>query len=609
MKNKHRPRSPRRAAAPVPVAAAAAGTSAAALSSPPAPVAADLRRASRHLKEGRLVPAEALCRRTLDRDPRQPEALALMGTIASRQGQHENAVVYGRAAVRERPDEPAFHFHLGAALAASGKPSEAEAAFAEAIRLDPDAVEARNHLAALLFEERRFADAADGYRALLRLVPDAAEVYSNLGLCLRALEDLEGAVEALLHALRLNPRHANAHCNLGIVRGLQGRHEEAIACQRRALKLSPDNAAMRTNLGLALMANGELAEATTWLEEAVRIDPRLYAAHFNLALMLLSEGDLDRGWQEYEWGFSSESRPLRPFPYPDWDGGCLSGRTLLVYAEQGLGDEILFASAFPDLLARAEREGGAVVIECAPRLQTLFARSFPGARVVGAERADHSWLAGVGAIDAKVAIGSLPRFFRPTLDSFPEQSRYLVPDACRVAALRARLDASDSASASAGSGGRALTLGFSWRSGLQNARRNRSYTRLEQWGPLFSLPGVRWVCLQYDECEGELAEAEARFGVPLLRLGELDLRQDLEGAAALTAVLDAVVTPNTSVFMMAGALAVPTWLLLAYEGMWGCLGTDRFPFFGSARAVRQPRPGAWQPVFERIAADLREKTR
>ena len=310
-----------------------------------------------------------------------------------------------------------------------------------------------------------------------------------------------------------------------------------------------------------------------------------------MALARLTQGNLQQGWEGYEWRWQTIAQ-RRAFPMPPWDGGSLANRTLLVHAEQGIGDELLFASCFPEVVAQA----GHAVIECAPRLATLLQRSFPTATVCAGRRLndDLSWLHQLPAIDVQVAAGSLPRYSRSTLAQFPPRARYLVPDVVRQAFWRQRL-------ATLGSG---LLVGLSWRS-LASRCGAPHYTCLEQWDTVLQVPGLHWVNLQYDDSASELTAAQQRLGITIHTWSDLDVFHDLEGVAALMSGLDLVIAPETMMAVLAASLGQPVWRLSIFTRDWDGLGTEVVPWFPSMRLYRQPRSGDWQSVLAWVAHDLR----
>jgi hypothetical protein len=328
---------------------------------------------------------------------------------------------------------------------------------------------------------------------------------------------------------------------------------------------------------LATMANldGRPEDAAPHLRRALRLDPGFALAAWNLGLLALADGDIEAGWAGYGRRFSARQlQRARRIPRPEWRGEALSGRRLLVWSEQGVGDEILFASCFDAL----EGLDGPVTVECDRRLVSLFARSFPWV-AVRAETADGQGRETVDPpdCDLQAAAGALPALFRNRLGDFSPRAACLTPDPARVALWRDRLAAL----------GPGLRIGLAWRSQIVTAQRQSAYTTLADWRALLDLPGVVTVNLQYGDCAAELAAVEGD-GRRLHRWDDLNLKDDFEGVAALMTNLDLVLSPATAAGELAGALGVPVWRLGTRD--WTQLGTGVRPWFPSMRLI-QPRPG------------------
>ncbi|HEY0833751.1 MAG TPA: N-acetylglucosaminyltransferase, partial [Azospirillum sp.] len=361
------------------------------------------------------------------------------------------------------------------------------------------------------------------------------------------------------------------------------------ACHRRALALAPDFPDGWLNLGHAVQAEGRFAEAERHADRAIRLDPGRPNARVNRALMRLARGDLEQGWADYAQRFAAgEAAPDRRFRVPEWRGEPIVGKRLLVWAEQGLGDELMFGTVIADLQATRAW----VTVECDARLVRLFTRALPWANV-RAETPNQND-ADPDDADLHIPMGSLPRLLRRGLADFPPRPFTLYPDPALAAEWRRRLAAL----------GPGLTVGICWRSSRITAERAGAYTRLDRWGPLLTLPGVHAVNLQYDDCAVELAEAEGRFGVPVHRWPDLDLRNDLDGVAALMAGLDLVVSAPTAVGELAAALGTPVWRL-GGAGDWSRLGTTCRPWFPAMRLIAPPAGGGADDAVDLAAQALR----
>lgn len=517
--------------------------------------------ASQYFKMGRIVEAGTLCRQILLLQPQHADALNLLGLVEYRSGRHEGAVDLMTQAIQTAPGNAFFHNNLGNILQEMRRFDQAAEHFSRAIELRPEVADFRYNLANTLQKQGAMEAACEHYRQALALKPDYIKAHNNLGLCLRTMELPEQAAEAF----------------------------------RQAMKVAPSDAEAWFNMGNLLREQERLDEAVPYLEQALKLDPRHANAHFILSVCLLGGKNLVRGWEEYAWRFelkeSAGPTEKRPFPQLSWKGEDLAEKTLLVWGEQGLGDELMFASVLPDAI-RAARH---VVIECEPRLTELLARSFPASEVVGRTHPPHPRLL-QGDIDYQAPIGNLPRWFRPTLESFPQTLGHLRADPERVEHWLRWL----------GTLPPGPKIGIAWRSMMRGGYRDLHYTELDQWAEILGVPGVNFVNLQYGECREELEDARRRFGVTIHEPPGLNLKNEQDEAAALTAALDLVISAGTSVCAMAGALGKPTWMF-TIRGVWDRLGAENYPWLPSVRIYEKDRTALWEPLLERIGKDLCEQ--
>lgn len=542
--------------------------------------------------KGRFADAVAAHRNAALLNPDGPQRRHNLGNALAALGRHDLARRAFATALALRPDYAKAWYNLGNSERVLDQLDSAIAALSHAVRLIPGMVEAHNNLGDALALAGRLKEAVIQHRIVVAQRPDDAKAHYNLGAILQQQGANEGAEIAYREALKRQPRHAPALNNLGTVLRRLGRPNQAELCHRQALELHPDFVEARYNLGNALQAQGRYKEAEACFEEALAQEPDLATAAYNLSLLALLHGDLARGWTGYERRFAAgEVRPNRRIDAPLWKGEVLQGRRLLVWREQGVGDEILFASCYPDLLAWS---GGTVTIECDRRLVPLFARSFPQATVRAEScTADARETIVPPDCDLHIPAGGLPHRLRDGLTTFDGQAPWLVPDPEKVRHWRRRLDAL----------GPGLKIGVGWRSQLMTEERRGAYTRLDQWGDLFAVPGLVFVNLQYDDCADEIQEAERRFGVRVHRWADLNLKDDFDSTAALTANLDLVISPAMSAGELAGALGVPVWRFGGQD--WTQLGTGARPWFPSMRLI-QPRAGeGLEATLSAMARDLR----
>ncbi len=538
--------------------------------------------------------AIALIGRAIALDGGAPEFHLNLGNALHAMGRSAEAAESFRRATRIRPDFAQAHFNLGNALLALREGPAAAAAYRDALRTAPDLAEAHLNLGALLADCGDLPAAGGHLRRAVELLPDCAQAHLHLGFVLRGLDDWRSAETHLRAALELDPNLADGHLLLGDVLVDLERYPDAEASYRAAIVLLPNSAEAHSNLGRLLEFTGRLDESETEHRRALAIQPEHAGAHWSYAPALLKQGRLPEGWAEFAWRWrAAEFHAARYlFSQPEWRGEPPAGRHMLVWGEQGVGDEIMFASCLPELIATGAR----VTLACAGRLGSLFARSFPEAAIV-----DAGVLEGpaMPRADYHIAIGDLPRHFRSTVASFPDRPGYLVPDPARAAFWRDRL-------ATLGPG---LRVGLSWRSQLVTAEREKSYTTLPQWAPILRTPGVQLINLQYDDCALALADARDRLGISIRSWPDLDLKNDFEGTAALMAGLDLVVSIPNSVGELAGALGRPTWRLHRGPGSWTMLGTDRRPWFPLMRIFEGDGSRDFGIVIAAVAAALADVSR
>ena len=456
----------------------------------------------------------------------------------------------------------------------------------------PDCATARLGLARMLRESGETAAALEHVRQALRIAPHDAAVHFESALAHNRSGDVQGALAAYQRALELDPGCAAAAINLGLIYLNQfGDPRSAQRLFERAIELDGSSAAAQANLGLALEGQGQVDAAHHHYEKLIAAHPAESEFRWNRGLALLAGGDYARGWEDYEMrNARTTGAAPRAFPYPVWQGGALpSGAALLVYAEQGVGDEIMFASCVPDLLAR----GIDCVIECDPRLAALYARSFAAAKVHGAARdGDRSWLAEYPQIAQQIAIGSLPRLVRRDAAAFPRHAGYLRADPGRVAAWRTRL---------AGMAG-GPCVGIAWSGGTAKTGRDLRTVPLHSMAPLLKVPRITCVNLQRD-AGPVLAELASAGGAEVLCFDEA--LGDVDESAALLQALDGVVTVDSTVAHLAGALGCKTWIMLPYHADWRWLRESAAsPWYPSVVLCRQTVAGEWDDVIGCVRSEL-----
>jgi tetratricopeptide (TPR) repeat protein len=553
--------------------------------------------------QGKLDDAEARFRSALALRPDLAEVHVNLGNVLQAQGKLEEAVASHDRALQLKPDFAEASFNRGNALQAQGKLEQAVASYERAAALQPGMAEVHGNLGNALQAQSNLDGAEASYRRALDLKPDYAEVWYNLG-NLRQTQNtpdnsakLDEAVRCYQRALALNPQLAEAHYNLGNTLQSQARMVEAAASFERALALRPEYAEAHYNLGCVLQSLGRLDEALESIGRAIEIKPDYSQACFGQALAQLQNGDFANGWRNYEsrWESPDHSTPWRPYPQPLWNGETLARGRLLLWGEQGIGDEIMFAGLIP----QAIRTGNRIVLDGDPRLGPLFARSFPGIEVTcglgTATDADAaSGHSGPPGIAVHLPTGSLPGLFRTFESSFAStKPPYLKADPPQRERFRARY-----------ADGRRL-VGLAWHTSNQKTGRKRSVD-LSLLAPLFALPNIRWIGLQYGDLDS-LEDQAASANAPILIDRTVDQLADIDLFAAQVAAMDQVVTIDNSTAHLAGAMGVSVWLLAPFAADWRWLRTrDDSPWYPTMRLFRQPSPGDWHPVVESVRNALDE---
>jgi tetratricopeptide (TPR) repeat protein len=540
----------------------------------------------------------------------------------SRLGRNEDALASIGCAIALEPRRADLYGSRADILVALGRPEAAVESYDRALALAPDSVDDWCNRGAVLIDLNRHQDAVDSFERALTLAPDFAPAHYNHGNALAALNRHAEALASFDQAIALAPDYADAHNNranaldrldrpdealasaecalsidpghrgalltTGILLRKLGRHEEALAACERALSLMPDDAEAPAARADALMELERFDEAVDALDRVIARNPDDTTAKWNKSVLCLNLGRFQEGWSLYEnrW-VAARGLALRPYRQPRWDAERLSG-ALLLWSEQGLGDEILHASMLPDALECTDD----VVLEVEPRLMPLFARSFPEVKVVGLGPVPYR-----GAVAAQAPLGDLGRLFRTDWESFPQRG-YLVADETRARSLRDRL-----------SDGRKV-VGLSWISKAPVGGAARSVP-LREFAALLQLPGCRFVDLQYGDTGDEREAVERELGVRVERLADIDNTNDLDGLAALMTACDAIVTIDNVTVHLAGALGRPTWLMLphGHSRIWYWFrGRDTSLWYPRVHVRRRQRGQPWAGVVGTVAAEVEGHT-
>jgi tetratricopeptide (TPR) repeat protein len=510
--------------------------------------------AAQHHQSGRLARAEELYRQILAINPNHVDSLHFLGLNAYRVGRIDVAINLIGRAIELNGAVPEFHNNIGGAYHIFGKLDEAISHFRRALALNPNFVEA----------------------------------HFNLGKALYVQGNIDEAIEQYQRVTTIRPDHTEAHNNLASTLSECGKYHQAIVHYQRALSLQPGNSEVCYNLGLALRAQGHLDEAVTHYRRAVALRPDFAEAHTNIGQALLLSGRFEEGWKEYEWRWKTNqmSGETRDFSAPVWSGEAIGDRVILLHAEQGFGDSLQFCRYVPLLSASAR-----IVLEVEPPLVRLVSRLRGVSEIVA--RGDR-----LPPFDLHCALLSLPRAFGTTLDTIPAAVPYLSADSTLAALWRERLDSLDG-----------LRVGLVWASNpdpLQDAARQRDRREKsispDQLSLLAEVKELSFVSLQKASTAAQTRKSPAG----LVLHDWTDELEDFADTAALVDGLDLVISVDTAVAHLAGALGKPVWLMNRFDTDWRwLLNRDDSPWYPLLRQFRQPAAGDWISVIAKVRDALR----
>jgi tetratricopeptide (TPR) repeat protein len=514
--------------------------------------------------------------------PDHAGAYSNLGEVVRQQGRLADALTYCERAVQLRPDFAQGRVHLGLALSANERFEEAIPQFEEALRLQPDLPDAHHGLGYALLQLRRVDEAVAALRTALRLKPQLAEAHGTLGSALLKQGKRDEAMARFDEALRLKPDLVDPRLYRAHALWQMGRFADAEKEAREALRLKPDSADAHNVLGVVHMKGGRVEEAVAAFDRSLALKPEYAQAHFNRGLALLLAGDYRRGWPEYDWRWRCRDFVTTPVPDAGWDGSPLGGRSILLHAEQGLGDALQFIRFAPQVKAR----GGHVVVACPDRLIPLLSRCAGIDQLV-----DYRALA--VRCDVEAPLLSVPGKLGLTLDTVPAEVPYLFGDPDLERRWRERLREFPG-----------FKVGIAWQGNPDHPEDRLRSAPLRLFEPL-ARPGVHLISLQLGPGREQIDATAGRFRVEELSPRAEESSWTFLDSAAVMKGLDLVIAVDTAVAHLAGGLGVTTWVALAFAPDWRwLLDREDTPWYPTLRLFRQRRPGDWDEVFARMSGEL-----
>ncbi|HVT89186.1 MAG TPA: tetratricopeptide repeat protein [Tepidisphaeraceae bacterium] len=541
-----------------------------------------MEQAGRHFQSGQLQQALHLLKQILAQQPNQPDVLHLMGIILGQQGHLTEAIGHVHRAITIQPAAAFYYCSLGQMLASAGRLSESVASYHKGLELQADIPDAWHEMGLVLNKLSRRDEAVAAIERAIQLRDDDSAFWGSLGHVHYSKNDHEAAIRAYERALELRPDFAEAHNDLGAALIERGRFDEAVQHCERAVALRPDFEFAQRNLGTALNKTGKLAEAESAFRKALAMKPDDALAHTNLGLTLLLQGDFEQGWIEHEWRSRAPELGLAWIQclQPQWDGRDLEGQTILLWTEQGFGDTIQMARYAPMVAAK----GGKVLLRVqAPLLRIM--QSLSGVEQLSSDAKP------LPHFDVHCPLLSLPKCFGTNSSNIPADIPYLRADQSLVAQWQKRLRKENRSK-----------VGLVW-SGFANNRNNfNRSTTLDALSILAQAGDFCFISLQ----KGPAAEQTKN---PIDGLSLVDWTNELvdfADTAALIQNLDLVISVDTVVAHLAGAMGKPVWTLLSTDHDWRFpLGKEATPWYSTMQLFRQPKIGDWNSVIQQVAEALR----
>ena len=566
-----------------------------------------------------LNKTEQLYQQQLESDPDNSDVLHCLGVIAYQKGQYDVAVELISKAIDKSRFVPQFHNTLGIAFEALGKFDEAIIAYQQAVSLKPDYAEAYHNMAVALQSQGQYAAAVERCKQAVMIKPNYAQVYNTMAFSLEKQHLYDGAVENYRQALLLDPNFVEAYNHLGVVLNEQGRSAEAVVNFKHALQHDPDYAEAYNNLGIALKEQEQFSEAIASFEKALQLDPNLVEAYYNLgnslrdegrcaeainnykkairlkpdyaqanwnlSLALLLNGNYPEGWKGYKWRRNADLKILTDYHCtgkPRWDGSSFKSKRLLVHYEQGLGDNIQFVRYLPMVKAH----GGTVIFETLKPLINLL-QGFPGIDEL-VEYIPNRKLS--LEYDVYTSLLDMPNIFETTVETIPSEVPYIYADSSKAQYWRNKIS------------GPELKVGIIWAGSPEHGNDRYRSCSLNNFASLAEIEGVQLYGLQ----KGLAARQVDEFAetIPVTNISKHF--NDFTDTAAAIDNLDLVISVDTSVLHLSGAMGKPTWALLPYAPEWRwMLNRQDSPWYPTMRLFRQSNWSDWDSVFQSVVEELK----
>ena len=562
-------------------------------------------------KAGKVHDAHRLYTAILKARPKHPDANHNIGLLLVGFGKTELALKFFKTALEANPSNVQFwyshivaYFKLERLIDAKILLNEAKSKGIKGADFDkleqrlnkakntqtikPDYVDAYYNMGNAFLGQHKLEEAIEAYKKAITIKPDNIDAYYNMGNAFLGQHNLEEAIEAYKKAITIKPDYVDAYYNMGIALKNQGNLEEAIQAYKKVLAFKPDNVDAYSLMGIALQDQGKLEEAIEAYKNAITIKPDYVDAHQNLSFALLNSGRLREGFEEYEWRWKNAKswNAKRQFSMPMWDGKeTLKGKKVLLWCEQGVGDTINWSSRLPLIVSQADH----CILECQEKLLPLLSRSFPNLEIKAENRGQDSKR---DDFDFHLPMGSLYEHFISEISANTKPNAFLAPDPVRVKFWRKRLESLSNGP----------FIGVSWKSAHMSPERLPNYAPISDWLPIFAIPGVTFINLQYTDFLDDLNEIKNKYGVTIHNFDDLDHYNDLHDVAALCAALDIVVSTKITVPLISAGVGTITKLANWRQSPWNNILLN--PAGPLVDIFEKNTLEPWYNLFNTIAEDI-----
>ncbi len=529
---------------------------------------------------GKLHQAEHICKSILSIQPQNANILHLLGIIYYQLKEYDSAISSIEKALQLKPNDADAYFNLGNAFVDTSQLDNAITCYQKALQINPNIFEVYNNLANVFMEKGQIDNAIISYQKAIEFNPNIVDSYDNLGTALIKKKQFDEAISCYQKALQVNPNSADIYNSLGVVFHKKRQYDQAIIYYKKALQLNSKFALAYCNIAKALYQIGQIEEAVIYYKKTLILEPNLSDAHHNMALSLLLSGDFEQGWKEYEWRKKLTNIYDRDFSQPLWNGSDISGLTILLHAEQGFGDTIQFIRYAPLVAQRGAR----VIVECMKELRSL---------IRNVEGIDYILTRGeqLPKFDMHCPLPSLPLLFNTNMESIPANIPYFTANTILVQRWRGKIHNDKSK----------LKIGLTW---LGNPNHVNDETR--SCSPKIFLPFDNLANITFYSLQKRMS-TEGIENLPKgIKLVDYTKEiNDFSDTAAIIENLDLVISVDTSVAHLAGALGKPAWILLPFVPDWRwLLNREDSPWYPTIRLFRQPSLGDWGSIITKIKDEL-----